>query len=300
MDIRSLRAEATPSAVDCRTISERGSPVICSPTPLLDSIASPEQRPYGHFMPTASIIPTYTADVQFKWNIWIDLFCGLDSPGDSSLHLAALSYVQSPELLSVTVDEDLAHCKATSRWLYTDHDNLKQCVHWSHGNMYVLFIPSYIGRDTGLRIGDECLQYWLENGADMEAPVMGGITPLLFACFYFGLETLDYLVLLIKHGANVHAVNDEGLGALHMVLMSLHTCLYSEVPTRSWWRYLDEADTRLVTLLRAGCNPNATDHQGRTPLQCIEFNGVVWNFWTVVLNRSMDRMMLQASQNSHI
>jgi ankyrin repeat protein len=131
----------------------------------------------------------------------------------------------------------------------------------------------------------------------MEYRALGGLTPLLYASVVFGTQTTIWLRLLISYGADIHATNDQGLGAIHMILMSLHISLYSApfngTPLASWWPYLDESCSKLDALLKAGCDPNATDLQGRTPAQCVAHNGVAHSFWMTVVEKNTNPVLAE-------
>lgn len=129
------------------------------------------------------------------------------------------------------------------------------------------------------------LQYWLEVESDVDSRNYWSQTPLLNSAGLYWDSSSTYMSLLIKYGANVHAVDYRGRGALHLVS---DLVLYPISTT--------EVKAQLVLLLEAGCDPNATDHDGRTPLRQFQRGSQGWEIWTTALEKTRGRRVLLHSE----
>jgi hypothetical protein len=173
---------------------------------------------------------------------------------------------------------------------------MDQSVYWGPSETNLLFMPGYVGVDIESNHMEQILEYWLRSGVDMECRSDKGITPLLNASVTFGLGTTNTLLLLIKYGADVRAVNDQGQGALHLVLITLNLLSHSTYEdSKHWHQYESEGATRLIALLDAGCDPNAIDGDGLTPLQRVQDNRLVSAFWMTVWQDTIEHMKLRAA-----
>ena len=95
------------------------------------------------------------------------------------------------------------------------------------------------------------VQYIIEHvPSSLELPVRGhGRTPFLTAVYFNQLEVIKYL---ISKKCNLSATDDEGSGAVHISVARGHLNVL---------KYLIDNNY---------CNPNATNHQDRTPLHVAE------------------------------
>lgn len=185
---------------------------------------------------------------------------------------------------------DIALCKKeTLNYVYGTSE-IRSRQEWWRDN--VLFYVTDLGPDEINAALEEAFKFWLEIGVDLEHRSTEGMTPLLRAARY---SCSDCLALLIKHGANIHAVDDQGFGALHMALLELPSHNYTphdSLPHVFQKRgMVQEAKARLAVLFNAGCDPNAQDKQGRTPIQCVKRGGRAWRVWTDTLYRKMEGLL---------
>jgi hypothetical protein len=276
-----LHIEATPSVIDCRTISAASSPAIRSPTPSLALVASP-------FLVPSESANQWATDhlsnlhIQRIWDIW--------------LNLSRRQY-SSPEYLALR--DDLAWCKdSTDRYL-RDHPSATKEILWSQVAYWAMLLPTNVGAYGNISaIVEDALQYWLELGFDLEHRNFEGNSSLLRTAYGSSFKftwAFKYFRLLIKYGANVHAVNEKGLGLLHLTLKTVSLFpLYSVKST--WVSLLSGIEEKLVVLLEAGCDPNAKDHMGRTPSQYVEHDDDLLAVWTSALDETRDRVHLNVNK----
>jgi hypothetical protein len=117
------------------------------------------------------------------------------------------------------------------------------------------------------------LKHWLSTGLDINQKNSGGRTILLQICqkpdhALYTKRVMD-LSLLIEHGANVHSTDPcTGHGALHLVMDSMTEWL-SPGPNPVH----GDGEEMLVILLKAGCDPDARNFDGQTPLELAQVNG---------------------------
>lgn len=135
-----------------------------------------------------------------------------------------------------------------------------------------------------------------------------GRTPLLCACTINSVVTLT---TLINMNANVHAVDDQGRGALHSALYrrsylicpddcgnsrheAPHQCECPAGPVPHDCHYIHSwrecprnnpsgLDQTLLTLLQRGCDPNVRDKYGQTPSDYAKRKPDLWEIWLMVL-----------------
>jgi hypothetical protein len=150
----------------------------------------------------------------------------------------------------------------------------------ARGISHLFFLPTLFDASWDLDTLEPLVQYWLDIGLDIEGRDEHGLTPLLYAA---GRGPPAYLSLLVRYGANVHAVDESGRGALHQVLGVLDMFF---VPDGSMHDV-----SSLVLLLKAGCGPNVTDHSGRTPTQHVKEGSATWKAWMAALNQTQRRRM---------
>lgn len=159
-----------------------------------------------------------------------------------------------------------------------------------HGLVHLLrYVPSHIlqlpceKEVRTLTLLQQVLEYWMQIGVDMEWRCSSGVTPFLYAC-RFG--SLKYLSLLIEKGADVHVRDGEGRAALHFALEE-----FNEAEFNPYFHFfvVDRGPkviaSKILALVAAGCDPEATDHQGKTPLQCLKPESHGWRFWSHCLSR---------------
>lgn len=135
----------------------------------------------------------------------------------------------------------------------------------------------------------------IEIGIPLELPEphFGRTLFLDIAGNIFGtpLSSLHYMNALVKHGANVHAVDYRGRGALATVL-----CTYSPYGDLLAYTYVTEE--KLVILLEAGCDPNRTENNGSTPSDHARNTKHSRSVWTRALERTKGRRPLLAFEES--
>jgi hypothetical protein len=207
---------------------------------------------------------------------------------------------QYPPQEHLALREDFAWCKdSTDRYL-RDHPTATKQILWSQVAYRAMLVPTdlviYIVSES---IVEAALRYWLELGFDLEHRDGKGNTSLLRAAYEFNFArnwSFKYFLLLIEYGANVHAVNNQGLGAIHLTLKSRsHGFGYFRQLTM-WWSSLIGVEGKLMVLLEAGCDPNAKDHLGRTPSQYAEHNDDLLAIWTSALDKTRDRVHLNINK----
>lgn len=129
-------------------------------------------------------------------------------------------------------------------------------------------IPNSVGNYPlhYLPLDDELLSLILVKQANIEVKDKWGHTPLMSAAIYG--KTSKNVELLLKHGADIHARDLEGLTPLHHTVFIL--------PDSS---YTDDNRKKLVTecmelLLKNGADPNAKNNDGQTLLHLICMKGL--------------------------
>jgi ankyrin repeat protein len=88
------------------------------------------------------------------------------------------------------------------------------------------------------------IRFFLDHGADIESRDAHGRTPLLVAALE---RNLDAITVLLEAGADVHAVDNEGLTALHFTINS--------------------AQRAYDLLLEHGADPTVRSNAGRDPVE---------------------------------
>jgi hypothetical protein len=261
--------------IDCRTISAASSPAIRSPTPSLALVANP-------FPVSSERVNQGAADHlsnrhnQRIWDIW--------------RNFSRQQYL-SPGYLPF--GEDLARCKdSTDRYL-RDHPTATKQILWSQVAYRAMLVPTIAGPyGVTSQIVEDALQYWLGLGFDLEHRDVRANTSLLRAAYTSNFKWnwgFKYFRLLIEYGADVHAVNNQGIGAIHLTLRSA-SHFFGVFPEVAWGLSLSGVEEKLVALLEAGCDRNAKDHLGRTPFQYVEHNEDLLTVWTSALNKTRDRV----------
>lgn len=142
------------------------------------------------------------------------------------------------------------------------------------------------------RWGFECLEFeviltkLLLEDEDLEAQDETGCTPLLNAC-YLGC-TRSFNLLLLRKGANVHAVDTEGWNAIHQILYRIN--YYCEqygdceiVP--QYERFV--AEGVLDLLLSSGCSPTVASKNGNMPFHLMKFDAPRWLWRDILFRREL-------------
>ncbi|CAG8959578.1 hypothetical protein HYFRA_00001480 [Hymenoscyphus fraxineus] len=111
-------------------------------------------------------------------------------------------------------------------------------------------------------------------GCDIDACDFDGKTPLLLAGW---LGKGQLFQILVRMGANIKATNNDGCGALHLLLYEFRRGNTSQ----------QQADFRdaLITALRHGCCPTMPDNDGYTPFDAICYRSA-WLVWKEVLQET--------------
>ena len=93
----------------------------------------------------------------------------------------------------------------------------------------------------------EIVEFLLNNGANVDAEMFNGETPLLIAAWYARDGKYETMKALLEHGANVNHKDKHGRTALH------NAAMYSGKEV-------------INLLISYGADVNAIDEFGRTPL----------------------------------
>lgn len=150
-----------------------------------------------------------------------------------------------------------------------------------------LFIPpKFLVGHTGRQA--DMLELWIECCSEawfsLEVQtLLGRQTPLLYAAERLSSGSPLQVQLLVAYGANVHAVDSTGRGALSTVL---------SMPDRSWSEHAQEAEAKLAILLEAGCDPNHVDNAGISPARHASVSRVAWAVWMSALTKTEGRRTL--------
>ena len=138
-----------------------------------------------------------------------------------------------------------------------------------------LFVP--YGASGQADLQPETLGLWiqccLQIGVSLEDRTFGHQTLLLYAAEDYIDRSSMYMRVLIEYGADVHAVDRLGRGALALLCGS----------KRSWCFVPEVSEAKLVVLLEAGCDPNHVDGEGMAPSDYAKRIGRAWNAWKRVL-----------------
>jgi hypothetical protein len=343
VDSISLYAKATPSVIDCRTISEPGTSASRSTTqipvfhnfpsesavksgfenhsnsnPSSPRSRSPTPTPTSYEYPTSSATRDGSNTMNYdnseeaaiqvsigRMQIPALIFNPEPRPSSVSriIHLdnvltawRVFSFKKyAPDLSQREIQ--LCYCKhLTNRYILSSSDsNLAlRALFDLVGNNY-LFIPAYSDTTKILRIK---LDYWLNIGYNMNERNSSGYTFFLSACKHSYMtmtsyrDWADFLSLLIECGADVHSTHlYNGRGALHLLLDGIeYWSIYSHKRR--------ETKDLLVVLLNAGCDPDARDSEGRTPLEFanVPRSSYRWNEWEEALAETSDTRRLLAEQ----
>jgi hypothetical protein len=144
---------------------------------------------------------------------------------------------------------------------------------------------------------EDVLQYWLELGVDINHGVGTAQTPLIGLQWSQARGLWRLILLLIKHGADIHAVDKVGgYGLLHTALRSLDIFGASFWVPLGFQPHAAEVETRLIILLEAGCDANAKNFEGKSPPEIVTPNGIASHIWTQALARVEYRKSLNADE----
>lgn len=255
-------AIATPSAIDCRTIS-----LPSSPSPGTCPSTSP-QSPHNvscqsidaHFADTLGIQPSANGDMM--WHLWANFF-----HRENGL----------PRVLARP--EDFVQCvEWTERYLSSARGRSQIGPRGRICMPYIFSFPFIKTNAANKMLLGVVLKVWLDLGADTEHRFQGGNTPLLSACYH---GSLVCVLLLTEHRANVHAVNNQGQGALHLAMMQMYLANTNKLPADDC--PAEEFLAMVWKLVRVGCNPYARDLKGNTPAQCVPPYGPTWLAWRTMM-----------------
>lgn len=97
----------------------------------------------------------------------------------------------------------------------------------------------------------------LQMGANLEARDFNGYTP--FLRFLLGVATLEVTAFMVDAGVNIHAITDDGRGALHILIDRAAIGINDWCPRTAIAEYL-------ITL---GCDPTIPNRHGICPLELI-------------------------------
>ena len=121
----------------------------------------------------------------------------------------------------------------------------------------------------------QAVQIIIEHDCDLEIKDYSGKTPLLYALYRVNILELNVVVkCLLNEGADSHAVDDKGSGALHLLLGRLLAChsYYISPPNAAMLGGI------LSILLKAGCDPLLRNHLGFTPSD-YALTPAAWVLW---------------------
>ena len=139
------------------------------------------------------------------------------------------------------------------------YENENKAVKRNSMNCFKLLIDAY--DDFSLKFGDDKVtalhislevnipdvsEYLISRGADIESRTRLGNTPLILAAKHFNIWSM---VALLEKGANVNAMNNENMTALHYSCMSIHRSKHA-----------------IDLLVKYGSNVNAQNSSLYTPL----------------------------------
>jgi hypothetical protein len=293
--------EATPSAVDCRTISEVGTPGSRSFTPVpmfnallennFDEGAAPDLDNHSNsdtrFPDSRSPTPTptlYGHDTGLTPSpppsVMVD-------NNEESISVKMIEDIVRPSWIGLYFgfnttgmsfsDTQFSYCKdVTNQYIQgSPNPDAARCAVLDIARMNLLFMPHIITDITAIR---KLLQYWLDIGYDINQRDSYRNILFLQACSRVSIFTLytparhwTLLVsLLVQLGANVHDTSlQNGRGALHLAMESIANPMirFSFHPNDK--ALIEEAVEVLVVLLEAGCDPSAQDSDGAMPLDMI-------------------------------
>ncbi|GES60285.1 ankyrin repeat protein [Aspergillus terreus] len=126
-------------------------------------------------------------------------------------------------------------------------------------------------------------------GCDIEHRNADGLTPLLFNAIVPRWHGVAILRALLQWGANPHATTNFGEGALHLAIA------FSDPASLHGHGGANSLESRLVLLLRAGCDPALRDVHGHSPSDFAMGSPKTWFQWCMAVERagclSMESMM---------
>jgi ankyrin repeat protein len=290
--------EATPSAVDCRTISEVGTPESRSftPVPMFNALfennfdegaapdldnhsnsdtrfpdsRSPTPTPtlYGH---DTGLTPSPPPSVMVDNNeesISVRMIEDIVRPSWNGLYFG----FKTPGMSFS--ETQFSYCKdVTNQYIQgSPNPDAARCAVLDIARENLLFMPQLITDIAAMR---EVLQYLLDIGYDINQRNSNGKTILLEACskgYPYGppRHWKLFVSLLVQFGANVHDTKiQDGRGALHLAMESIGRLMFWYSVHMIDKALIEEAVEVLVVLLEAGCDPSAQDSDGFMPLDLI-------------------------------
>jgi ankyrin repeat protein len=301
--------EATPSAVDCRTISEVGTPGSRSFTPVpmfnalfennfdeaaapdLDNHSSSDTRSpdsrsptptptlYGHHTGLTHSPPPSVMLDQNEELISVEMMEYNIRASWNALYAIIRSGMPFPET-------QYSHCKdVTNQYIQgSPNPDAARCAVLDLARKNSLFMPRFI---TDITIMRKLLQYWLDIGYDINQRNSNGNTTLLEACSWgFPYEPPRHwkpvVSLLVQFGANVHDTSlQNGRGALHLAMESIANMMALFSYHTADKAMIEETVEVLVVLLEAGCDPSTQDLDGFMPLDMINTEHKFRSYWKV-------------------
>ena len=146
--------------------------------------------------------------------------------------------------------KDMNHSIQLSNLAIESGASIEDCSDpiWHLENYLFVIIDHTLTPDTASQFCD----FLISTGVGIECRGGHGLTPLLYAAGRNTEGSLQWLQILVAHGADVSATI-HGLGPLHFLFVERD---------RLW---MVRAKSKAEILLQAGCDPHATDLEGRTP-----------------------------------
>ncbi|KAH8796307.1 hypothetical protein BGZ57DRAFT_998065 [Hyaloscypha finlandica] len=209
------------------------------------------------------------------WNLWTEL-------REKVLHFADSDYESAPStrtLEVLTENLQLMTADAIERGCDPNMVTISR-----RENLLHLFVESYaFWRDCGgRRLSNDQISGFIRHaiamGCDLEARDSSGKTPLLTACQY---HQYHIFLFLIKQGAKVTSIDNNGQNALHLLL---------DQPTKLTKLEQGHLEAALVLAIVNECDPNGLSiERGLSPTEYATA-GYGWVPWTQALATTNSQM----------
>lgn len=124
------------------------------------------------------------------------------------------------------------------------------------------------------------LTHLIHADADLEDPGLFGDTAILSAARSYHTQLAPVMRPLLQAGANVRAVDEDGLGVFHLLFSTLAACNVSEMREEE----VEDVVDICRELLQRGADPELTNEWGLTAAECA-LQPVAWVVWCRALSR---------------